>query len=68
LEACKPWDLRGKKGRIKRRMFEKLRLALYLKANGTQQQAMIGFVGGAARNAQTQSLALKTDHRRARQK
>ncbi|MXS18482.1 phage virion morphogenesis protein [Pseudomonas oryzihabitans] len=44
FRARKPRDLRGKKDRIKRRMFEKLKMARYLKAKGSPQQAVIGFV------------------------
>nr|WP_186354018.1 phage virion morphogenesis protein [Pseudomonas psychrotolerans] len=51
-EPRKPRDLRGKKGRIKRRMFEKIRRARYLKAEGTPRQAVIGFGGRVARIAE----------------
>ena len=51
FEARKPRDLRGKKGRIKRRMFEKLKMTRYLKAKGTPQQAVIGFAGRVSRIA-----------------
>ncbi|KTT31195.1 tail protein [Pseudomonas oryzihabitans] len=55
----KPRDLRGKKGRIKRRMFEKLRMARYLKAKGTPQQALIGFTGRVSRIARIHQYGLK---------
>ena len=55
----KPRDLRGKKGRIKRRMFEKLKMARYLKAKGTPQQALIGFAGRVSRIARVHQYGLK---------
>ncbi len=59
FDASKPWDLRGKKGRIKRRMFEKLNMARYLKAKGTPQQALIGFAGRVSRIARVHQYGLK---------
>lgn len=59
FEARKPRDLRGKKGRIKRRMFEKLKTARYLKAKGTPQQAVIGFAGRVSRIARVHQYGLK---------
>ncbi|WP_278443820.1 phage virion morphogenesis protein [Pseudomonas oryzihabitans] len=59
FEARKPRDLRGKKGRIKRRMFEKIRMARYLKAKGTPQQAVIGFAGRVSRIARVHQYGLK---------
>lgn len=59
FEARKPRDLRGKKGRIKRRMFEKLKMARYLKARGTPQQAVIGFAGRVSRIARVHQYGLK---------
>jgi phage virion morphogenesis protein len=59
FEARKPRDLRGKKGRIKRRMFEKLKMARYLKAKGSPQQAVIGFAGRVARIARVHQYGLK---------
>lgn len=58
FEARKPRDLRGKKGRIKRRMFEKLKMARYLKAKGTPQQAVIGFAGRVSRIARVHQYGL----------
>ncbi|MDT3722906.1 phage virion morphogenesis protein [Pseudomonas oryzihabitans] len=55
----KPRDLRGKKGRIKGRMFEKLKMARYLKASGTPQQAVIGFSGRVSRIARVHQYGLK---------
>lgn len=59
FEARKPRDLRGKKGRIKRRMFEKLKMARYLKAKGTPQQALIGFAGRVSRIARVHQYGLQ---------
>jgi len=59
FEARKPRDLRGKKGRIKRRMFEKLKMARYLKAKGTPQQAVIGFAGRVSRIARVHQYGLR---------
>ncbi len=59
FEARKPRNLRGKKGRIKRRMFEKLKMARYLKAKGTPQQAVIGFAGRVSRIARIHQYGLR---------
>ncbi len=59
FEARKPRDLRGKKGRIKRRMFERLKMARYLKAKGSPQQAVIGFAGRVSRIARVHQYGLK---------
>lgn len=59
FEARKTRDLRGKKGRIKRRMFEKLKMARYLKAKGSPQQAVIGFAGRVSRIARVHQYGLK---------
>ncbi|MDH4763412.1 phage virion morphogenesis protein [Pseudomonas sp. CBMAI 2609] len=59
FESRKPRDLRGKKGRIKRRMFEKLKMARYLKTKGTPQQAVIGFAGRVSRIARVHQYGLK---------
>lgn len=58
FEARKPRDMRGKKARIKRRMFEKLKIARYLKAKGSQQQAVIGFAGRVSRIARVHQYGL----------
>nr|WP_027599388.1 phage virion morphogenesis protein [Pseudomonas sp. MOIL14HWK12:I2] len=54
----KPRYLRGKKVRIKGRMFEKLRMAQYLKAKGTPQEAVIGFAGRVSRIARIHQYGL----------
>ncbi|MDH4763042.1 phage virion morphogenesis protein [Pseudomonas sp. CBMAI 2609] len=55
----KPRDLRGKKGRIKGRMFEKLKMARYLKTKGSPQAAVVGFTGRVARIARVHHYGLK---------
>lgn len=59
--ARKPRDLKGKKGRIKRRakMFQKLPRASYLKAKGDGQSITIGFAGRVARIARVHQYGLK---------
>lgn len=59
FEARKPRALRGEKGRIKPRMFEKLKMARYFKAKGTPQQAVIGFAGRVSRIARVHQYGLK---------
>lgn len=59
FEARKPRDLRGKKGRIKRRMFEKLKMARYLKAKGTPKEVVVGFAGRVARIARVHQYGLR---------
>nr|WP_027599952.1 phage virion morphogenesis protein [Pseudomonas sp. MOIL14HWK12:I2] len=58
FEARKPRDLRDKKRRIKRRMFEKLKMGRYLKAKGSPQQAVIGFAGRVSRIARVHQYGL----------
>ena len=59
--ARKPRDLKGKKGRIKRRakMFQKLPKASYMKAKGDGQSITIGFTGRVARIARVHQYGLK---------
>lgn len=54
-------DLRGKKGRIKRKvkMFQKLRKASYLKANGDKNAIGVGFTGRIAKLARVHQYGLK---------
>ena len=59
FEARKPRGLRGKKGRIKRHMFEKLKMVRYLKAKGTPHQGVIGFAGRVSRFARVHQYGLK---------
>lgn len=50
----KPRELRGKKGR----MFRKILLARFLKAKSTHQQVTIGFFGRVSRIARTHQMGL----------
>ena len=58
-EKRKPRDLRGKQGRIKRKMFMKLKMARYLKAQGSEQAVTVGFTGRIARIARVHQYGLK---------
>ncbi|WP_338491953.1 phage virion morphogenesis protein [Erwinia aphidicola] len=55
----KAQPLRGKKGRIKREMFAKLRTAKYLKAKGTGDGADIEFTGRVLRMARVHHYGLR---------
>ena len=59
--ARKPRDLKGKKGRIKRKakMFQKLPKASYLKAKGDGQSITVGLTGRVARIARVHQYGLK---------
>jgi phage virion morphogenesis protein len=57
--ARKPRDLRGKKGRIKRKMFTKLRQARYLKLQSDANSIAISFLGRAARLARVHQYGLR---------
>lgn len=54
-------DLRGKQGRVKRKlaMFKKLRTASYLKVRGDSNGASVGFTGRIARIARVHQYGLK---------
>lgn len=54
-------DLRGKRGRIQRKlqMFRKLRTASYLKARGDSNLVSVGFTGRIARIARVHQYGLK---------
>lgn len=58
-EKRKPRDLRGKQGRIKKKMFMKLKMARYLKAQGSEQAVTVGFTGRVARIARVHQYGLK---------
>lgn len=58
-EKRKPRDLRGKQGRIKKKMFQKLKMARYLKAQGSEQAVTVGFTGRVARIARVHQYGLK---------
>ena len=54
-------DLRGKQGRIRRKveMFKKLRTATYMKARGDSNAVTVGFTGRIARIARVHQYGLK---------
>lgn len=54
-------DLRGKQGRIRRKveMFKKLRTATYMKARGDSDSVTVGFTGRIARIARVHQYGLK---------
>ena len=54
-------NLRGKKGRLKRKvkMFQKLRMASFLKAQGDGNAISVGFTGRIARIARVHQYGLK---------
>lgn len=54
-------DLRGKQGRVKRKlaMFKKLRTASYLKVRGDSNAVTVGFTGRVARIARVHQYGLK---------
>lgn len=51
--------LRGKKGRVKREMFAKLRTAKYLKAKGNNDDAAVQFTGNVQRMARVHHYGLR---------
>jgi phage virion morphogenesis protein len=55
----KPKDLRGKKGRIKSKMFTKLKSARYMRAESTANGLSVGFVGRVSRIARVHQFGLK---------
>lgn len=58
-QARKRQPLRAKKGRIKRAMFQKLRLSRYMKASGRNDVVVVEFIGKVQRIAQIHQLGLK---------
>lgn len=54
-------DLRGKQGRIRRKveMFKKLRTTTYMKARGNSNTVTVGFTGRIARIARVHQFGLK---------
>lgn len=58
-EKRKPRKLREKRGRIKKTMFQKLKMARYLKAQGNEQAVTVGFTGRVARIARVHQYGLK---------
>ncbi|WP_145507203.1 phage virion morphogenesis protein [Yersinia alsatica] len=57
--ARKAQSIRGKKGRVKRAMFTKLRTNRYMAAKGTQDAATVAFVGQVQRMARVHQYGLK---------
>ncbi|MBP1038020.1 phage virion morphogenesis protein [Serratia fonticola] len=57
--APRKTQLRSKLGRIKRAMFTKLRTARYLKANGSNNAAVVEFVGRVKRMAEVHHYGLR---------
>lgn len=55
----KAQPLRGKKGRIKREMFAKLRTAKYMKAKGSGDDAVVGFTGRVLRMVRVHHYGLR---------
>ena len=57
--ARKRQPVKGKKGRVKREMFTKLRTNRYMKAKGTDNSAVVEFVGRVQRMARVHQLGLR---------
>ena len=57
--ARKRQPVKGKKGRVKREMFTKLRTNRYMKTNGTDNAAMVEFTGRVQRMARVHQEGLK---------
>lgn len=57
--ARKRQPVKGKKGRVKREMFTKLRTNRYMKAKGTNEAAVVAFTGHVQRMARVHQEGLK---------
>ncbi|HKN04034.1 MAG TPA: phage virion morphogenesis protein [Buttiauxella sp.] len=57
--ARKRQPVKGKKGRVKREMFTKLRTNRYMKAKGTDNASMVEFVGRVQRMARVHQEGLR---------
>ncbi|MCA6962293.1 phage virion morphogenesis protein [Pectobacterium odoriferum] len=55
----KTQPIKGKKGRVKRQMFQKLRTAKYLKTKGTAEAASVEFIGRVQRMARVHHYGLR---------
>jgi phage virion morphogenesis protein len=55
----KEQPIRGKKGRVKREMFAKLRTAKYMKARATSDEAVVEFVGKVQRMVRVHHFGLR---------
>lgn len=58
-EARQPQTIRGKKGRVKREMFAKLRTSRYMKARGDESAAAVEFTGKVQRIARVHQYGLR---------
>lgn len=58
-EARRPQTIRGKKGRVKREMFAKLRTSRYMKAVPDESAAAVEFTGKVQRIARVHQYGLK---------
>ncbi|HHA1273160.1 TPA: phage virion morphogenesis protein [Enterobacter mori] len=58
-QARKRQPLRGKSGRIKRAMFQKLRTSRYMKASGRENSAVVEFTSKVQRIARVHQYGLK---------
>ncbi|EKQ6730600.1 phage virion morphogenesis protein [Escherichia coli] len=54
-----PQTIRGKKGRVKREMFAKLRTSRYMKARGDESAAAVEFTGKVQRIARVHQYGLR---------
>ena len=54
-----PRKIQSKQGRIRRRMFDKLRTNRFLKAKGTAEGALVGFTAAVSRLASVHHLGLR---------
>lgn len=57
--ARKRQSVKGKKGRVKREMFTKLRTNRYMKAKGTNEAAVVEFTGRVQRMARVHQEGMK---------
>ncbi|EDV4482225.1 phage virion morphogenesis protein [Salmonella enterica] len=58
-EERRPQTIRGKKGRVKREMFAKLRTSRYMKARGDESAAAVEFTGKVQRIARVHQYGLR---------
>lgn len=55
----KPQNLRNKKGAVRRQMFSKLRTARWLKAKGSDKEALVSFTAEVSRIARVHQFGLR---------
>ncbi|MGV4173948.1 phage virion morphogenesis protein [Citrobacter freundii] len=58
-EERRPQTIKGKKGRVKREMFAKLRTSRYMKARGDESAAAVEFTGKVQRIARVHQYGLR---------